>query len=160
MGNSSVVNIYTFVIRTSPEPNLAKSINIPFPMADLIDRTNKHPHFLSVLGILPKSLREIFKISRKDDFEVALADLSFTLFFYGFAIWEKRQRLSANFWNNACPSNQKIYPKCLKKRKTDKKVISSCKHPFHFLQRHADFSKQRPTRCPFLGCSKCSFSKS
>jgi len=76
IGNSTVVNPYTFAnLRTPPEPNLAKSINIPFPMADLIDRTHKHP-------------QTRFKISRKDDFEVAPADLSFTLFFYGFEICE------------------------------------------------------------------------
>jgi len=116
-------------------------------MADLIDRTNKHPRFLSVLGILPNSLREIFNIRGRFWGSPGWSQ------FYSILLWfcnlGKRQRLSgAHIWKHACPSNQKLYPKYLKQRKTDEKVISSCKHPFHFLQKHADFSKQRPTRCP------------
>src|SRR3982750_2306771 len=69
IGNSTMVNLYTFAnFQTPPEPNLAKSVNIPFPMADLIDRTNKHPRFLSVLGILPNSLREASKCQERTIF--------------------------------------------------------------------------------------------
>ena len=73
---------------------------------------------------------------------------SWTLFFAGFSIWKKRQKLNSNFWKEIAPENRKIKASKSKKSKVeDKASQSKCRNPFHFLARHCNLSKQRPTKC-------------
>ena len=68
--------------------------SIPFWAAELIRKANQQPWFLGVLGILPNHLRTLLKESGHDCREEALLDISRTLFFAGFSIWKKRQKLN------------------------------------------------------------------
>ena len=54
--------------------------------AHLINKINKQNRCLSVLGILPSHLRILVRNSVKE-YEQALADISKTLFWKGYAIW-------------------------------------------------------------------------
>ena len=113
---------------------------------------NRHPTFLGVLGILPNQLRTLLKETGYENREEALLDLSRTLFFAGFSIWKKRKQLANRYWNEV---GQRIRNGIIKKRKKRKKetvdqklVESNCHNFFHYLPRHDNLSKQRPTRCP------------
>ena len=76
---------------------------IPLRVATLIRKANQHPCFLGVLGILPNQLRILLKESGHDRREEALLDISRTLFFAGFRIWSKRQKLNSHFWKEIAP---------------------------------------------------------
>jgi hypothetical protein len=113
---------------------------------------NRHPTFLGVLGILPNQLRTLLKETGYENREEALLDLSRTLFFAGFRIWKKRNQLANLYWNEV---GQRLSTGTAKKRKKRKKkntdqdnFESKCQNPFHYLPRHANLSKQRPTKCP------------
>jgi len=118
--------------------------SIPFRAADLFRKANQH-----VLGILPNQLRSLLKESGHDCREEALLDISRTLFFAGFSIWKKRQKLNNTFWKEIAPENRKQKTSKRKKRNVEEKTSQSkCRNPFHFLVRHSNLSKQRPTKCP------------
>jgi len=61
---------------------------------------NRHPPFLGLLGILPNQLRTLLKETGHENREEALLDLSHTLFFAGYRVWEKRQKLAAKYYRN------------------------------------------------------------
>jgi len=123
--------------------------SIPFWAAELFRKANQHPWFLGVLGILPNHLRSLLKESGHDCREEALLDISRTLFFAGFSIWKKRQKLNNTFWKEIAPENRKQKTSKRKKRNVEEKTSQSkCRNPFHFLVRHSNLSKQRPTKCP------------
>jgi hypothetical protein len=122
--------------------------SIPFRIAELIRKANQHPWFLGVLGILPNQLRTLLKESGHDCREEALLDINRTLFFAGFSIWSKRQKLNSKFWKEISPENRKQKTSKNKKRKVEEKASQSkCRNPFHHLVRHSNLSKQRPTKC-------------
>jgi len=117
--------------------------------ADLIGRINRHPVFLGVLGILPNQLRMLLKECGFENHETALQDLSRTLFFAGFRIWTKRQQLAWRHWKEIEQRRSKGSSKKRKKDKLEtKSAESNCMNPFHYLHRHSNLSKQRPSRCP------------
>ena len=125
----------------------ARSISsLPPEIATLIDRTNKHPKFLSILGIIPNELRTLVK-SACVSHEEALTDISRTLFFAGYRIWKLRQKLSFQFWKEIAPENRKIR-KRKKSHRGNPNEQTNCKNLFHFLERHLNLSKKYPTRCP------------
>jgi hypothetical protein len=125
---------------------------LPPRAADLIGQINRHPPFLGILGILPNQLRTLLKETGHEHREEALLDLSRTLFFAGFRIWTKRQTLAKQYWNNV----EQLRKNCIsrtkgrkRKNENENKVFeSNCTNPFHYLKRHSNLSKQRPTRCP------------
>jgi hypothetical protein len=82
--------------------------SIPFRAAELLRKLNRHPRFLSVLGILPNQLRTLLKESGHENREVVLLDLSRTLFFAGFRVWTKRHHLNSCYWNHIAPDNRKV----------------------------------------------------
>ena len=88
----------------------------------------------------------------------ALLDLSRTLFFAGFHIWNKRQQLASRFWKDIAPQNREIMDSNGKKRKRrkldDDNAKSNCKNPFHFLRRYRNLSNKRRTKCPCSNASK------
>ena len=131
---------------SSKRPITASSTSIPSWAVKLFNKINKHPCFLGVLGILPNQLRSLLKVSGHTAREEALLDISRTLFFAGFRVWTKRQKLAAQYWRDVAPENKK---RIAKKQKPETKLAQTkCKNPFHFLCRHSNFSKQRQTRCP------------
>ena len=142
----SVINFFdAYAPRYPGKPSL------PPRVADFIHRMNQHPHFLGVLGILPNQLRSLLKESGHEHREEFLLDLSQTLFFAGYRIWKKRQKLSLRYWKEVGQRQQEGITKRKKqKRKNmeEKMSESKCRNPFHYLHRHSNFSKQRPTRCP------------
>ena len=116
---------------------------------------NLHPCFLSILGILPNQLRTLLKDTGHQHREEALDDLSRTLFFSGYDIWAKGNALPLD---TGVKSHQKIAiftaNQQRKHRVEEQAVQSKCKNPFHFLHRHCNLSKKRPTKCP---CSRVKY---
>ena len=101
----SMINFYdTFAPRERPL-NVG---SVPPRAASLITQMNRHPRFLSLLGILPNQLRTLLKETGYENREEALLDLSRTLFFAGFRIWNKRQQLASRFWKDIAPQNREI----------------------------------------------------
>jgi hypothetical protein len=136
---------------------------IPAELARKIDRTNRHEHGLSVLGILPNQLRTILRDSTESrtDAEKAWIDISKTLFWQGYAIWSMRKKLNKVFWKDIAPSewnkyniNSSIHRKAKQKaylsrrKRKHHSTPSSCSNPFHFLHKCGDYSKEKPTNCP------------
>ena len=77
-----------------------------------------------------------------------------TLIFSGYDIWVKRQCLASRYWGEIAPENN-IYRKSTKKHRVEEQTVQSkCKNPFHFLHRHCNLSKKRPTKCP---CSRVKY---
>jgi len=113
---------------------------------------NRHPPFLGLLGILPNQLRTLLKETGHENREEALLDLSHTLFFAGYRVWEKRQKLAAKYYRNITKVQFNGIIKRKKRKKNynadDKISESNCRNPFHYLRRHDNLSKQRPTKCP------------
>src|SRR2546423_8813432 len=120
--------------------------SIPPRAAQLIAQMNRHPRFLSLLGILPNQFG-----TRES--EEAILDLSRTLFFAGFRIWNKRQKLASRFWKDIAPENRSITRSETKgkKKKKDNIAPSKRRNPFHFLRRYRNLSNIRENKCP---CSK------
>src|SRR5882724_12047472 len=91
-----------------PQRNIRK-ISVQSPRAaELIAQMNRHPRFLSLLGILPNQLRSLLKETNHENREEAILDLSRTLFFAGFRIWNKRQKLASRFWKDIAPENRNV----------------------------------------------------
>lgn len=112
---------------------------------------NRHPTFLGLLGILPNQLRSLLKESGHEFREEALLDLNKTLFFAGFRVWTKRQHLAMRYWTEVGQRLKSGIKKRRKRKKgnSDEKISESkCQNPFHYLRRHDNLSKQRPTKCP------------
>ena len=141
-----------FFDASAPKDSKSKARIIPDRAAKLIDKANQHNCFLGVLGILPNQLRTLLKESgRSDDIEEALDDISRSLFFAGFEIWNKRQRLGSDYWKDVAPENRKDpFKKGSGKAQQAevKGARSNCSNPFHYLRRVFNLSKKRPTRCP------------
>ena len=77
------------------------------------------------------------------------------MFFSGYDIWAKRQCLASRYWGEIAPENRNIYRKSTKKHRAEEQTVQSkCKNPFHFLHRHSNLSKKRPTKCP---CSRVKY---
>ena len=131
-----------------------KSLNlnsIPPTAAKLITQMNRFPRFLSLLGILPNQLRTLLKENGYENREEILLDLSRTLFFAGFRIWEKRSKMTSRYWKDIAPENRNMTPvkrkKKSKKEKEKQLAASQCTNPFHFLKRYRNLSNKRRTRC-------------
>jgi hypothetical protein len=145
---------YCFFDASSPKEKTIKTPHIiPDRAAGLIDKANQHNCFLGVLGILPNQLRTLFKeYGHSDDIEVALEDISRSLFFAGFEIWNKRQMLGSKYWKDVAPEtrNDPIARKGAGKAQQaqDKSARSKCRNPFHYLRKVSTLSTKRPTRCP------------
>ena len=122
---------------------------IPFEIAKKINSVNNHSAILSLLGILPNKLRQLLKESNHTEYDRAFEDISKTLFWQGYSLWNKRKHLSSYFWKNIAPEEWKPHQKEHKnaKKRSDAKIASLCTNPFHFLRKYTDLSKQRPTRC-------------
>jgi hypothetical protein len=101
----SSLNFYDIFSPKTPTP---LSSTIPSRASELIRKANQHPCFLGVLGILPNQLRTLLKEFDHKNREEALLDISRTLFFAGFDIWQKRQNLNHIFWKDIKPENKKI----------------------------------------------------
>ena len=95
------------------------------------------PALSQSVGILPNQLRTLLKESSHENREEAILDLSRTLFFAGFRIWDKRQKLASRFWKDIAPENRKIIHTNNKgrKKKQDNSAPSKCRNPFHLLPR-------------------------
>ena len=102
-------------------------------------------------GHTANQLRSLVKVSM-EDCEPALTELSRTLFWAGFRIWKKRKLLINRYWQETALENwkkpQKPTPQSKKRKKQKRENKTNCRNPFHFLQKHANYSLQRPTRCP------------
>lgn len=155
LNSHRLLNFYDPFAPMEKSPNVG---SLPPRASDLIARMNRHPRFLSLLGILPNQFRQLLKEFHYENRENAIFDLSRTLFLAGFRIWEKRSKLASRFWKNIAPENRKLHqPQRKIRKKRNKQEIendaasSKCKNPFHFLKRHQNLSNKRRTRCP---CSK------
>jgi hypothetical protein len=130
----------------------SRPASLPPRAAALIGQMNRHPPFLGLLGILPNQLRTLLKETGHENREEALLDLSHTLFFAGYRVWEKRQKLAAKYYRNITKVQFNGIIKRKKRKKNynaDEKISeSNCRNPFHYLRRHDNLSKQRPTKCP------------
>ena len=63
--------------------------------------------------------------------------------------------LASRYWGEIAPENRNIYRKSTKKHRVEEQTVQSkCKNPFHFLHRHCNLSKKRPTKCP---CSRVKY---
>ena len=143
-------SLYSFFnAHALPDPMRARTISVISPdMAGLIDACNTHPHFLSVLGVLPNQLRKLIRVAGVDP-EEATTDISRTLFFSGYRVWEARQQLNSYFWREIVPEKRLTLKKGKRKRKkdADMAIQTNCKNSFHFLIRHLMLSSARHTRC-------------
>jgi len=150
LNSTSLINFYDAFAPAERSQNVG---SIPPRAGELITQMNRHPRFLSLLGILPNQLRTLLKESSHENREEAILDLSRTLFFAGFRIWDKRQKLASRFWKDIAPENRKIIHTNNKgrKRKQDNNAPSKCRNPFHLIPRYRNLSNQRETKCP---CSK------
>ena len=140
LSSPSLLSFFDSHCRAQPR---SSSFGIPESDAFFIDQINRHPRLLAILGILPNHLRLLLKRTDHVDSETVLTELSRSLFFAGFRIWRKRQVLIKRFWSEISPHD-------IARRtngKSDKKFISYCKNPLHFMPKFTDLSKQRPTRC-------------
>jgi hypothetical protein len=147
LNDCSLMNFYD---PFAPMENSTNVASIPPPITKLINRMNRHPRALSLLGILPNQLRTLLKETDHKDRETALFDLSRSLLLAGFGIWKKRQNLASRFWHDIAPTNEKRNNKERKKRKKtkdDEIASSKCKNPFHFLRRYCNLSNKRRTKC-------------
>ena len=148
---TTVLNsIYTinFYDIFAPKTPLTRTNVIPSRATELIRKANQHPCFLGVLGILPNHLRTLLKELDHKDREESLLDISRTLFFAGFQLWTKRQKLHSHYWKEIAPANKKIRTPKRKKSKLDNASLQNkCTNLFHFLARHSNLSQQRPTKC-------------
>ena len=141
----SSTSLFSFFDSHSYTQPKSAALGIPESDAVFIDKINRHPRFLSILGILPNHLRFLLKGSGDMDCETVLSDLSRSLFFAGFRIWKKRQLLTKRFWSVISP--QDVTCGSRKNRKFNRSSTSSCKNPLHFMPKFTNLSKQRPTRC-------------
>ena len=107
--------------------------SIPPRAAELIAQMNRHPRFLSLLGILPNQLRTLLKETNHENREEAILDLSRTLFFAGFRIWNKRQKLASRFWKNIAPENRSITHSYTKGKKRKKITSLLLNVEIHFI---------------------------
>ena len=150
LNSISLINFYDAFAPTEHSQNIG---SIPPRAAELIAQMNRHPRFLSLLGILPNQFRTLLKENNHENRENAILDLSRTLFFAGFRIWNKRQKLASRFWKDIAPENRNMshLNSTRKKRKKDNIAPSKCRNPFHFLKRYRNLSNTRETKCP---CSK------
>jgi hypothetical protein len=150
LNSTSLINFYDAFAPTERSQNIG---SIPPRAAELIAQMNRHPRFLSLLGILPNQLRSLLKETNHENREEAILDLSRTLFFAGFRIWNKRQKLASRFWKDIAPENRSITHSETKgkKKKKDNIAPSKCRNPFHFLRRYRNLSNIRENKCP---CSK------
>ena len=148
--SSSIIHFFDAHTKHSNKRDLLSYI--PPRVAVLISQINRHPVFLGVLGIIPNQIRTLLKECNFGDPENALQDISRTLFFSGFRIWSKRQQLVSRYWKEVGQRlNKGIKTKGKKRKKEnveDKLIESNCMNPFHYLCRHSNLSKQRPTKCP------------
>ena len=142
----SVFNFY--VAAPQVASSKSKGLLLPPAIAGLIDRINLHNPFLSILGILPNQLRSLLKIYNLPHYDDALVEISQSLFFAGFRIWQKRQSLHRHFWKNIAPQNRKPIAKGRKKKLELIAVESKCKNLFHYLPRLSNLTNLRPTKCP------------
>ena len=145
----SIINFYDAYAPTEKSLNIG---SIPPNAAKLITQMNRHPRFLSLLGILPNQLRTLLKESDYENREEILLDLSRTLFFAGFRIWDQRRKMTSRYWKDIAPENRNIIlvkkKKKSKREKEDYIAVSQCTNPFHFLKRYRNLSNKRRTRCP------------
>src|SRR5690242_1375518 len=95
MFNISLINFYDAFAPMEKSQNLG---SIPLRAAELITKMNRHPRFLSLLGILPNQFRTLLKELGFQNREEAISDLARTLFFAGFSIWSKRQKMASSLW--------------------------------------------------------------
>ncbi len=153
LNSTPLINFYDAFAPTERSQNVG---SIPPRAAELIAQMNRHPRFLSLLGILPNQFRTLLKESNHENREEAILDLSRTLFFAGFRIWNRRQKLASRFWKDIAPENRNVIGLNSNKGKKKNKdntahQMTKCKNPFHFLRRYRNLSNKRETRCP---CSK------
>ena len=99
------INFFDAYAPTEKSLNIA---SIPLSAAKLINQMNRVPRFLSLLGIIPNQLRTLLKENDYDDREEILLDLSRTLFFAGFRIWDKRRKMTSRYWKDIAPQNRNI----------------------------------------------------
>jgi len=78
LNSTSLINFYDAFAPTERSQNVG---SIPPRAAELIAQMNRHPRFLSLLGILPNQLRTLLKESNHENREEAILDFSRTLFF-------------------------------------------------------------------------------
>jgi len=153
LNSTPLINFYDAFAPTERSQNVG---SIPPRAAELIAQMNRHPRFLSLLGILPNRFRTLLKESNHENREEAILDLNRTLFFAGFRIWNRRQKLASRFWKDIAPENRNVIGLNSNKGKKKNKdntahQMTKCKNPFHFLRRYRNLSNKRETRCP---CSK------
>jgi hypothetical protein len=148
--------IYQFF---DPESSIQQDLNhliasgVPVEEASVINKVNKHPRNLSLIGILPNQLRTLIKRSG-EEVDLVFEDVSKVLFWEGYKIWKTRKVRNREFWQQISPAEwRKQYkkPKRGKKKLADIDAAEKCTNPFHYLKKHSDLTRSRPTPCY---CSK------
>ena len=147
---SGVYRFFDPESRPRNETNHLLSCGVPLEQAKLINRINNHDRNLSLIGVLPNQLRYLMKKECKEDKNRAFEAISKELFWNGYRLWNKRKKLMSRFWKNIAPEEWKLHGKIKEKKKKlfDPK---DCSNPFHFLDKHSNLSRMRPTPCL---CSK------
>ena len=112
----------------------------------LFRKINSFDPKLLILGILPNQLRTLAKAHAMERMDESLLLLSETLFWEGYEVWKKRKTLVTNYWQNIAPQEWKIEKK-EKKSKGKRKLLTTCKNPFHFCEKLSSLSNQRRTLC-------------
>lgn len=95
----------------------------------LYKKINKWPRSLGFLGLLPTPFRSLVKRISGD--ATAHKEISKTIFFAGYQVWKARRKLIRETLKSTPLSFKKL----------------ECKNPFHYLERTANFSSARMTRC-------------
>ena len=115
--SSTIINFFDAYRPKKP----SRPPSLPPRAAALIGQMNRHPPFLGLLGILPNQLRALLKETGHEHREEALLDLSHTLFFAGYRVWKKRQKLASSYYRNIT----KAQVNGIVKRKKRKKNITT-----------------------------------
>ena len=71
---------------------------VPLEEATLINKCNKHPRNLSLIGILPNQLRTLIKRC-SDNVDIVFEEISKVIFWEGYKIWKARKARNKNFGN-------------------------------------------------------------
>ena len=140
--------IYSFF---EPRSQLERSWNkihpkIPAQSMHLLQKINTFDPKLLILGILPNQLRSLAKIHSMKHMEESLLLLSEVLFWEGYELWKKRKKLVTNYWQNIAPQEWKVEKK-ERKLKGKRRLLSTCKNPFHFCEKLTSLSTQRRSLC-------------
>ena len=139
MPSSNFYHYYDYSIPPEDETQSMKTYVQNANHLELLSGMNNHDRLAGALGILPKHLIQLIRLTNSEDAAKVINDLRFSTFWSSYHIWSKRQTLNRTYW--------KIIPECClpkltkknktqgtkRRRRTIKVSLEDCQNPFHYL---------------------------